>query len=112
MLPELPEIRIVSNYDPSEYSFLASEAALIMADTGSRPGHHARLRQNARRSAERISNPNGSLFVTSAAGDIYVDGSITAGSVSILARNGDFVQRYVNGFNSVAGEPEQQPGGG
>ena len=50
--------------------------------------------------------------MTSAAGDIYVDGSITAGSVSILAKNGDFVQQFVNGFNSVAGEPNANVQGG
>jgi len=106
----MPEIRIVSNYDPSEYSFTASEAARRIPAPA--PDITLGYAVNPGDPLKRISNPNGSLFVTSAAGDIYVDGSITAGSVSILARNGDFVQRYVNGFNSVAGEPNSNLQGG
>lgn len=105
-----PEIRIVSNYDPSEYSFTATDPARRIPAPA--PDITLGYMVNASDPQKRISNPNGSLFVTSAAGDIYVDGSITAGSVSILARNGDFVQKYVNGFNTVAGDPNSNVQGG
>lgn len=105
-----PEIRIVSNYDPSEYSYTATDPARRIPAPA--PDITLGYMVNASDPEKRISNPNGSLFVTSAAGDIYVDGSITAGSVSILARNGDFVQKYVNGFNTVAGDPNSNVQGG
>lgn len=105
-----PEIRIVSNYDPSEYSYTATDPARRIPAPA--PDITLGYMVNASDPEKRISNPNGSLFVTSAAGDIYVDGSITAGSISILARNGDFVQKYVNGFNTVAGDPNSNVQGG
>ena len=105
-----PEIRIVSTYDPGAYDpaspdvnrripAAAPDITIAYRDTLGEPG-------------KLISNPNGLVSVSSDAGDIYVDGSITAGSVAILAKNGDFVQSYVNGFNSVAGEPNANIQGG
>lgn len=105
-----PEIRIVSTYDPGAYDpaspdvnrripAAAPDITVAYRDTLGEPG-------------KLISNPNGLVSVSSDAGDIYVDGSITAGSVAILAKNGDFVQSYVNGFNSVAGEPNANIQGG
>lgn len=105
-----PEIRIVSTYDPGAYDptspdvnrripAAAPDITIAYRDTLGEPG-------------KLISNPNGLVSVSSDAGDIYVDGSITAGSVAILAKNGDFVQSYVNGFNSVAGEPSANIQGG
>ena len=105
-----PEIRIVSNYDPSAYSASATDPARQVPAAA--PDITLGYRATPNEPTKHISNPNGGVFVTSAAGDIYVDGSITAGSVSILARNGDFVQQYVNGFNAVAGEPNGNVQGG
>lgn len=59
-----------------------------------------------------ISNPRGSVTVTSKAGSIYVDGTIHAASVNVKADNGDFVQSYVNGFNAIAGDPADNVQGG
>src|SRR6185312_5922353 len=52
-----------------------------------------------------IDNPTGAVNVTSAAGNIYIHGAINAGSVNILAKNGDFVSSYVNGFDPIGGDP-------
>ena len=52
-----------------------------------------------------IENTNGAVRITSEAGNIYVRGSINAGSVEILAKDGDFVASFVNGFNHIGGDP-------
>ena len=119
-----PEIRIVSNYDPDAYCCkpnpdgVTPPSAPPVGTPAARqvpaaaPDITLAYRDTVGEPSKTISNPNGSVVVTSAAGDIYVDGSITAGSVSVLARNGDFVQQYVNGFNAVAGEPSNNVQGG
>jgi hypothetical protein len=56
-------------------------------------------------SGSKISNGGGAMTITSAAGNIYAQGEIEAGSLSIVARNGDFVSSYVNGFDHVGGDP-------
>jgi hypothetical protein len=126
----VPEIRIVSSYDPGAYccSAVGNNPILPLPAAGTPAArqvpapapditlgfndnlvHNTNIKDNP---SKHISNPNGSVTVTSAAGDIYVDGSITARSVSILASNGDFVQQYVNGFDSVVGEPNSNVQGG
>ncbi|QCO54429.1 hypothetical protein EOK75_00465 [Pseudorhodobacter turbinis] len=52
-----------------------------------------------------IENTTGSVKIASEAGNIYVQGTINAGSVDILAKDGDFVASYVNGFNHIGGDP-------
>ena len=94
-----PSVDIISNYNPdsllsynpgSSLSYLktAQIAPDIILKTGS-----------------TIDNPTGAVNITSAAGNIYVNGTINAGSVSILAKNGDFVSSYVNGFDHIGGDP-------
>ncbi|WP_170314740.1 leukotoxin LktA family filamentous adhesin [Aquibium carbonis] len=53
----------------------------------------------------KIMNPSGAVNITSAAGNIYIQGEIEAGSLTIVAKNGDFVSSYVNGFSHVGGDP-------
>ena len=107
-----PEIRIVSTYDPGAYDPASPDVNRRIPAAA--PDITIAYRDTLGEPSKLISNPNGLVSVSSDAGDIYVDGSITAGSVAILAKNGDFVQSYVNGFNSVAGEPNAniQGGGG
>ncbi len=109
-----PEIRITSTYDPGAICLTdctgVTEAALLIPAQA--PDLTLGYRTNATENTKVVSNPNGSVNVRSAAGDIFVDGSITAGSVSIQADNGDFVQQYVNGFDSVAGDPSNNVQGG
>ena len=129
-----PEIRIVSTYDPGAYiaspictplpgcKTTASYINALLSYTNDTPVPRkipaaapditVAYRDTIGEPGKLISNPNGLVSVSSDAGDIYVDGSITAGSVAILAKNGDFVQSYVNGFNSVAGEPNANIQGG
>lgn len=52
-----------------------------------------------------IENINGAVRIISEAGNIYTQGTINAGSVEILAKDGDFVASYVNGFNHIGGDP-------
>jgi hypothetical protein len=103
-------VQINSFYDPAQFSKTASATAEQIPAPA--PEIHI---------TNQISNPNGSVTVTSAAGDIFVDpavpgtspgGSITAGQVSIVAQNGDFVQAFQNGFDSIAGEPINNVQGG
>ncbi len=107
-----PEIRIVSTYDPGAYDPASPDVNRRIPAAA--PDITIAYRDTLGEPSKLISNPNGLVSVRSDAGDIYVDGSITAGSVEIRANNGDFVQSYVNGFNSVAGEPNAniQGGGG
>jgi hypothetical protein len=56
-------------------------------------------------SGKVINNLTGAVNITSASGNIYINGAISAGSVNILAKNGDFVSSYVNGFNHIGGDP-------
>jgi filamentous hemagglutinin family protein len=121
-----PEIRIISTYDPDAYCCKPTlqangETRPLPPAAGTPPARQVpaaapditlAYRDAVGEASKTISNPNGRVVVSSEAGDIYVDGSITAGSVSVLAKNGDFVQQYVNGFNSVAGEPSNNAQGG
>ncbi len=52
-----------------------------------------------------IENTNGAVRIISEAGNVYIQGTINAGSVEILAKDGDFVASYVNGFNHIGGDP-------
>lgn len=52
-----------------------------------------------------IENTRGAVNIESAQGNIYINGQINAGSVNILAKNGDFVSSFVNGFNHIGGDP-------
>ncbi|PKP69224.1 MAG: hypothetical protein CVT82_11785, partial [Alphaproteobacteria bacterium HGW-Alphaproteobacteria-4] len=52
-----------------------------------------------------IENTTGAVRIISEAGNIYIQGTINAGSVEILAKDGDFVASYVNGFNHIGGDP-------
>jgi hypothetical protein len=52
-----------------------------------------------------IENTTGAVRLISDAGNIYVQGTINAGSVEILAKDGDFVASFVNGFNHIGGDP-------
>lgn len=67
--------------------------------------------------AGNIKNLEGTVEIKSEVGSIYANGSINAGTVDIKANNGDFVQRYVDGFNHIGGDPSgikagtSQPGG-
>lgn len=90
-----PSITIESHYNPN-----ANPAPSVPA-----PSPNIEL-------AGDISNPRGSVTVTSKAGSIYVDGKIHAATVNVKADNGDFVQSYVNGFNPIAGDPADNTQGG
>ncbi|MDR3673689.1 MAG: hypothetical protein P4L36_22790 [Holophaga sp.] len=55
-----------------------------------------------------ISNPRGPVNVTSQAGSILSQGTIDAGTVNVVASNGDFVQSYSSNpdnFFDVGGDP-------
>jgi hypothetical protein len=52
-------------------------------------------------------NTAGSVVLFSEQGNIYQNGSIQAGSASITAKNGDFVQSYTYGVQHVAGDPQE-----
>ncbi len=48
------------------------------------------------------------MTIDSAAGNIYIQGTINAGSINITAKNGNFVTSYVNGFDPIGGDPASQ----
>lgn len=53
-----------------------------------------------------IYNPKGEVNISSVSGDILSSGTINAGSVSVKAKNGDYVQGYTDRIVSVGGDPE------
>jgi hypothetical protein len=88
------QVTIASNYNPDSLFYLkppvatAQVAPDIVLTSGS-----------------KISNAGGAVSIASAAGNIYIQGEIEAGSLSIVAKNGDFVSSYVNGFLHAGGDP-------
>lgn len=65
-----------------------------------------------------IYNPRGTVTVTSANCDVYNKGTIYAGSVNMIASNGDFIQTYdassagkQSSISSVGGNPLDDKGG-
>ncbi|KEO60051.1 hypothetical protein DT23_14725 [Thioclava indica] len=82
-----PSVTITNNYNPTSSAFPLGLAPPDLVVKGV------------------INNVDGKVDLTSEYGNIYVQGAINAGSVNILARNGDFVSSYVNGFNNIGGDP-------
>jgi hypothetical protein len=118
-----PSISIISNYDPSQYcncvptynpdGTIKSYPTTLGPITDptqlwklwAAPAPDINL--NA-----PVNNLQGSFSVESQAGDIYSNAPVSAGSISILARNGDYVQQYINGFATVSGDPAGNSQGG
>lgn len=92
-------VQIISEYNPD---------SLISYDDTS-PLEHKKSRRVAPdiiiNSGALISNPTGAVEIISNAGNIYNRGEINAKSVTIVAKNGDFVSSYVNGRYDVGGNP-------
>ncbi|MDR3664313.1 MAG: hypothetical protein P4L86_28680, partial [Mycobacterium sp.] len=82
-----PEVTIQSLYNPLNQTIQYDAPAPDLTLTGT------------------ITNTRGPVTVYSAAGSVYSQGSILGGTVSITAANGDFVQSYVDGFDSIGGDP-------
>jgi hypothetical protein len=87
--PSLPEVVITSRYDPNDAAFTRTGPAPDIQLTGS------------------ITNTRGLVQVRSAAGSIVATetSNINAGTVDVLASNGDFVQSYTDNFFHVGGDP-------
>ncbi len=118
----LPSISITSNYDPNSKTWF-DPTLLVTGPCASGSGQCQTLASGYTGTVpyylwhplpapdivvndnKTISNPLGGVVIHSAAGDITVNGSINAGTVDVQAKNGDFVQKYVYGFDHVAGDP-------
>ncbi len=102
----LPAITITSNYKPDDYKVElhdeAHQGTGVWVDLA--PAPDITLTGN-------VSNIYGPVTVRSEHGSIYANGTITAGTVDVLAKNGDFVQSYVNGFDHIGGDPSTIYGG-
>jgi filamentous hemagglutinin family protein len=88
--PSLPEVVITSTYDPNNTRVKTGPAPDIQL-TGS------------------ITNTRGLVQVRSAAGSIVATetSNINAGTVDVLASNGDFVQSYTDNFFHAGGDPAE-----
>ncbi len=82
-----PIVTLTNNYNPTDIAFPLGLAPPDLIVDGV------------------INNIEGTVDLTSEYGNIFVYGAINAGSVNILAKNGDFVSSYVNGFNHIGGDP-------
>lgn len=87
-----PIVTLTNNYNPTGTAYTTAQQGLAPPDLIVAEG-------------KTINNLDGTVDLTSEYGNIYVYGAINAGSVNILARNGDFVSSYVNGFSHVGGDP-------
>ncbi|MEX1660830.1 leukotoxin LktA family filamentous adhesin [Thioclava sp. 15-R06ZXC-3] len=85
-----PIVTLTNNYNPTSISWPANQRGLAPPD----------LIVNG-----VVNNVDGTVDLTSEYGNIFVYGAINAGSVNILAKNGDFVSSYVNGFDHIGGDP-------
>ncbi len=91
----VPSITIRSLYDPGDSAYAnatpagaARVAPDIVLDQG-----------------KSINNLAGAVTITSEAGNIFLRGAVNAGSVDILAKNGDFSTSFTNTFDHVGGDP-------
>ena len=82
-----PIVTLTNNYNPTDIAFPLGLAPPDLIVDGV------------------INNIEGTVDLTSEYGNIFVYGAINAGSVNIVAKNGDFVSSYVNGFNHIGGDP-------
>lgn len=89
--PNLAEIKIESTYNPENVTDVSQRRPSpdIVLATG-----------------KTIFNPDGRVVVTSESGSVLSQGNIRAGTLEITAKNGDFVQGYVNGFFHVGADPK------
>ena len=85
-----PIVTLTNNYNPTSIAYTAAQRGLAPPD----------LIVNG-----VVNNIEGTVDLTSEYGNIFVYGAINAGSVNIVAKNGDFVSSYVNGFNHTGGDP-------
>ncbi len=92
-------VEITSNYNTEDSVYYDADAATTQLNTR-RLAPDIILNTGA-----IIENTRGEVKIESASGNIYIRGKINAGSVDILAKNGDFVSSYVNGFNHIGGDP-------
>ncbi|MDE1954349.1 MAG: hypothetical protein KGJ03_01390 [Betaproteobacteria bacterium] len=100
-----PSITITSNYNPTDAAYYDPAAP---SGSPYYLTHQMMAPDITLDSGSAISNANGAVTILSAAGNIYEDGTIHAQSVSITARNGDFASSYINGIDSIAGDPSSQ----
>ncbi|WP_380052864.1 leukotoxin LktA family filamentous adhesin [Falsihalocynthiibacter sp. SS001] len=92
-------VELTSNYNAQSLTYYNPSSPLTQVNT-------QRVAPDIiTKSGTTIENSNGSVKITSASGNIYVNGSINAGSLDIVAKNGDFVSSYVNGFDHIGGDP-------
>lgn len=94
-----PEVTITSNYNSESIQFYNPGSSLPQENTR-RIAPDIILNTDA-----VIDNVGGPVVIQSESGNIYIRGRIEAGSVDILAKNGDFVSSFVNGFNHIGGDP-------
>lgn len=94
-----PTISVSSNYTVDSATFYNPNAT-SMAVKIPRPAPDISLL-----AGKTLSNAKGALNINSQSGNIYMQGQTSAGSVSIVAKNGDFVQGFVYGFNHIGGDP-------
>ena len=85
-----PIVTLTNNYNPTSIAYTVPQRGLAPPDL---------IVDGV------INNIEGTVDLTSEYGNIFVYGAINAGSVNILAKNGDFVSSYVNGFNHTGGDP-------
>ena len=98
----VPKISIESYYNPGNVAFYDPDGDKWWQRT-SHAAPDIILNQN-----KLLRNNKGEVSINSDAGNIYLNGAIEGGSIRIIARNGDLVSSYVNGYNHVGGDPANQ----
>src|SRR6185437_6283032 len=94
-----PQVTITSNYNPESVLYYDPGSGDMRTSASHLPP------DIILNTGKTIDDLTGAVNITSAAGNIYIHGAINAGSVNILAKNGDFVSSYVNGFDPIGGDP-------
>ncbi|MGV8831596.1 MAG: leukotoxin LktA family filamentous adhesin [Devosia sp.] len=92
-------VQINSAYNPDSALYYDKDSTLAYKNTR-RVAPDIILKDGA-----LIANPTGAVEIISNAGNIYQYGMITAKSVKILAKNGDYFAAYNPGFAHLGGDP-------
>ena len=92
-----PTVEISSTFSPTNPSYMVETAGASL------PLYTSPT--TTIQEGKTIYNARGSVSVLSKSGDVYNNGSIVAGSVSMTAENGDFIQSYSNRIANIGGDP-------
>ncbi len=110
-----PQINIKSTFNPSHYPISTTTSNNVVANTDSSTSANTSATSGYYYAAPSLTiykdatiyNPKGSVTIDSDYGDIYNDGTINAGTISMVADNGDYIESDSNQIRNIGGNPDE-----